>query len=599
MRILNSKFRIYSIRSKLIVVFCSLIAITTFINAILLYSNTSILIENKSTIYTMKVNEQINTAIDAYFKTIERLSMQISYNDFIQGIIKNRYETGNADYFYGKDQNSIFNYLEGERNIVSSINGIYIYRNDGFVYYSYPSTLLNYDFKAETQLWKKSLDKAVGFKTIVGPNKDTHSSFRTDMVISYVSKIFDFKKLSDIKVLDMVGILAIQIDIDEFVDEILANYQNNILSNIYIVNSENRIIYSSSERNLTNTNLDAEIIKQVSNYKQHTVKTNYNGSKCLISMSASNYTGWKVINITPQKELIKGIDVIRDKSIIMSLFLSLIASILSVLMARDIVNPIKKLKEMLGKIERGEFGLVIQSNINNELSLLISGYNKMSVKLKGLIDQIYLEEAKKRKAEIVALQSQINPHFIYNTLSTIKQMAVIQKADSIMEMSNSLITLLQSAAQYKDGFIEISKEIELIKSYIYIQETRYYGKFIVNFNYRDEVLKYKTLNLVLQPIVENAIFHGIVPKNGIGTINISIDEIDQSIIYTVTDDGNGIHQDSLDYMLNNPDESSFDKLGIVNVDRRIKLYFGKEYGLFFKSELNIGTEVIIRIPKII
>jgi two-component system sensor histidine kinase YesM len=253
---------------------------------------------------------------------------------------------------------------------------------------------------------------------------------------------------------------------------------------------------------------------------------------------------------------------------------------------------------MMIKVGSGDFGHIIPLTFNSELNLLAKGYNTMSSRLKELVEEIYIKEGQKRKAEVVALQSQINPHFIYNTLDTIKQMAVIQKTQGIVEMTESLIKLLESAAKYNESMITIEAELELLKSYIYIQETRYYGKFDVYFSYDEGVLKYKTINLILQPVIENAIFHGIVPKNGIGSIGISIKEYADYIAYMITDNGIGMQPELINQLFLSPKESHFNRLGIYNVNKRIKLYFGEEYGLQIKSVIDRGTEVTITIPKI-
>jgi two-component system sensor histidine kinase YesM len=594
--------RIYSIRSRLMFHFCTLLVISTIVNTLLSYYSTSRLLEEKSITYSKEVIDQTTKTIDAYFRIIDRLAMQISYDGVIQGLLQKDYETSiNRDYYLGVDQMAAFPYLEGIRSTSSSFKGLFIYRNDGHAFYSYPSSLINYNFKQELSRINSYYGDSKDFRVIRGPYKDSYTSFPDGMTVLYISKIYDFRKLSQLMSLDKIGMLVMQIDLSNMVKELLADSGNRVsmLSNTYILNQENKIVYSSSNPSLINENFDNKILQMADQTGNNYFKAKYNGETSLITLSKSKNTNWRIINVTSQKELIKGIELIRNKSIIICLILVVCVLIISYMMARTIVNPIKKLKEMMLKVGSGKFGHSIPLTFNSELNLLAQGYNTMSSRLQELVDEIYIKEGQKRKAEVVALQSQINPHFIYNTLETIKQMAVIQKTSGVVEMTESLIKLLESSAKYNEGLITIEMELELLKSYIYIQETRYYGKFNVSFNYEESVLQYKTLNLILQPVVENAIFHGIVPKNGIGSIDITIREYGEEIAYIITDNGIGMPKERIKQIFNNSQEGHFNKLGLYNVNQRIKLYFGEKYGVQVQSEIDRGTEVIIAIPKVL
>jgi two-component system sensor histidine kinase YesM len=176
-------------------------------------------------------------------------------------------------------------------------------------------------------------------------------------------------------------------------------------------------------------------------------------------------------------------------------------------------------------------------------------------------------------------------------------MASLQQNLGIATMADSLIRLLRSAAKYEDGTITIALEITLLRAYIYIQETRYLGKVSIRVDVQPGLESYETLNLLLQPVVENAIFHGIVPKDGAGTVYVDVRAVGDRIVYTVKDDGVGMGEALPDKLLDVSDEQAFKKLGLANVNRRIRIFFGDEYGLSIESEKNAGTTVRIEIPK--
>ncbi len=199
------------------------------------------------------------------------------------------------------------------------------------------------------------------------------------------------------------------------------------------------------------------------------------------------------------------------------------------------------------------------------------------------------------------LQSQINPHFLYNTLNSIKWMATIQNVSGIPEMITSLARLLRNIAKGTSELITIKEELDLLNDYITIQQYRYGGTITVNYNVMsDDLYECNIIKFTLQPIVENAIFHGIEPKSVEGIIDINIKKLKHNKIgIEVIDNGIGISEDKIEKLLSSKEttsKGSFNNIGISNVNERIKLTFGDEYGLNIKSKLNEYTSIIITIP---
>lgn len=264
--------------------------------------------------------------------------------------------------------------------------------------------------------------------------------------------------------------------------------------------------------------------------------------------------------------------------------------------------PVSKLQKRIKKIEKGDFSRDPSTEWNHELGDIGRTINNLSETVQTMVEQKVEDEKKKNEYEYKMLQSQINPHFLYNTLNSIKWMATIQNAPGIAEMTTALSRLMKSVSKGTKSTISIKRELELVKDYFTIQKYRYGGIITLEIENDDpELLSCEILKFSLQPIVENAIFHGIEPKGTAGKITIHIysDEVNDVHI-DVTDDGIGMDEETMIKVLNEPSETAvfFKEIGINNVNKRIQYNYGEKYGLFIKSEVGEYTTVTVLLPNI-
>jgi two-component system sensor histidine kinase YesM len=224
----------------------------------------------------------------------------------------------------------------------------------------------------------------------------------------------------------------------------------------------------------------------------------------------------------------------------------------------------------------------------------------MIEKINDLLKQVLDEHIRKKDAEYKALQAQINPHFLYNTLNSIRWMAMIQKADNIKKVVDALGRLLRNCTSKVDEYICIREEIENLKDYIYIEKIAYKNKFQVEWDIDQEVLQYKCIKFILQPFVENSIFHGIQPKEQYGTIWISVKKQNDLIMFSIRDDGVGMAEEQVKDLLSNDIDGikEFSGIGISNVNERIQMAYGRQGGIFVESKLGEYTNITIKIPAI-
>ena len=282
----------------------------------------------------------------------------------------------------------------------------------------------------------------------------------------------------------------------------------------------------------------------------------------------------------------------------------LIGVLLLIYLNRKINRPIYKIKKKIECIAKGDFSVDKEIEWDNELGTIGIGINKLSGDIAELINDKIQDEKERQSLEYQMLLSQINPHFLYNTLNSIKWMATIQNATGIAEMTTSLSRLMKSVSKDTNQIISIQQELDLLNNYFIIQNYRYGGTIRLDINVIDEELyQCQIPKFTLQPMVENAIFHGIEPKGSVGKIVITIESLDdQTIRITIEDNGIGLSEQQISSILTTNDNSSsglFQKIGVNNVNQRIKYAFGTNYGLQFHSKEGEYTIITILLPKLI
>lgn len=321
--------------------------------------------------------------------------------------------------------------------------------------------------------------------------------------------------------------------------------------------------------------------------------------KVVFFTTIPNTRGWSLCSMVSAKELSRD----KDRLVYTVLFIwggmLIISIILCTAVSRSISNTINKLTKAIKKMEDGDLEVYCDVNINSndEISNLSRSFNSMVSKIRFLMDRIYEEEKEKRSAELMVLQAQINPHFLYNTLDNLQWKAYDYDALEIAEMVEALSNFFRISLSNGQEFIPLSEEIKHIENYLFIQEKRYEDilKFTIDFD--SSLSEITVIKLIIQPIVENAIYHGIKPKLSSGNIEVSVYEINDYVYISVYDDGVGMDEETLNELrasLNIKNEKF--GYGLYNVSQRIKLVYGENSGVEVSSTLGEGTTVLIKIP---
>ena len=312
-------------------------------------------------------------------------------------------------------------------------------------------------------------------------------------------------------------------------------------------------------------------------------------------------TGISLMNSLSEQELSRQKMVFLRVVLLICVSLLLLGLVLTVLLSRLINTPVAKIRRRLDRIAKGDFSADPEIEWNNEFGDVGRGINRLSLNVAGLMNRRIEDEKKKKDLEYQMLQSQINPHFLYNTLDSIKWMATIQNASGIAEMTTALARLLKSVAKGTRKVIPLREEISLLDNYFLIQQYRYGGAITLKKDLDENLLDNVILRFTLQPLLENAIFHGIEPKGGAGNIRVAARLQDEKTVeVSVEDDGVGMDETAIRKIFADENENTsglFRQIGIRNVHRRIQYEFGEQYGLTITGKPGVFTRASVLLPR--
>ncbi|WP_179136318.1 sensor histidine kinase [Paenibacillus sp. 32352] len=328
--------------------------------------------------------------------------------------------------------------------------------------------------------------------------------------------------------------------------------------------------------------------------------TNKYGEKMLIVYDTLSLNKWKIAAIVPESELFNKVNSIGLVIITAMLLIIGFAAILSNIVVHIITKPLIKLSHKVNRIEDGNLDIKFKTFPSNEIGILSRGIQEMTLRIRNLLDEVKEEQEKKRSAELAVLQSQIKPHFLYNTLFSIKQLCEMEEHKEAAEMVAALSSFYRISINKGNEIIPISLEIEHIRNYLYIQQMRYGEDFTYEIDVVPEIMNCNIVKLTLQPLVENAIYHGMKEQRGQGLIRIWGQLSNQEIRLYVEDNGKGLTEGEIEAINRSLAEESGGEsmlgFGIQNVNKRLKLNYGASYGLLYEKRLGEGIIVTVRIP---
>ena len=556
-------FRNMKFRYKLITTYILLGIIPMTIMGLVWYNQTRTILmkQEKSSIENYLTQAVSN--MDNQLRIYNNLSDYIAFNQQISHVVSHEYDS----YYdmYNQFSNVLDPMLASLKYFHSDINQITIYTKNNVVKHN---TTLAPITEIENEDWYK----------IIKGNNDIHWFVSQDE-----KKVFCARNIPTLENNYEVGVLYVQVDYEKLFESFKQMNDSNY--GIFIMDELGNNIFNFDQFEDPNKSRKMtfdEFNKGIGKENIYTIVTAH---------SVNN--NWTVSLYKPQKLIYESTNFMITGNVIAIMLLIVFSIIITSVLSKVMVSGLEKLRANMEEVEKGNMEITVKSNNEDEVGALIRGFEKMILQIKALIEDVYESRLIQKDYEMKALQAQINPHFLYNSLSLINWMALETDQEDISKITLSLSTFYRTALNKGKNILRVRDEIKNMRSYLDIQLMMHDYEFDVDVQGEEDILDYNILNLILQPLIENAINHGIDLKtNGRGCIKIIGEKQNDEIVLIVSDNGVGMSKEQAESILTNKSNG----YGVKNVNERIKLYYGEQYQLKIESEIGIGTKVKVTIP---
>jgi len=536
------------------------------------YIPASNIINQNSGSYAAESIQQLSDNMDQLLIQIENTSLSISYNNYIQDILENIHRGNSFSRLdtYQIEKNMILTYN------YASMRDIAIRTADGT-----PPTL----FRVPAKLTPDMEETFFPIETVAS----SRVVWRSDPEHQVIQMIRPIESTKDFQ---RIGTLYISL-YSSYIDNLVKNINFNEKGFALILDENNLPINIKEIDPSFLDGISENLVGTSGSFQQKIGATDY---RYFYTTSAK--TGWKSLGIISVSDLHNQVRALGITVFSGVLLISLIAVFFSARLSRSFAEKIHSVTDAMKKASEGDFTFQLPEGISrNEFNDLSVGFNHMVRKINSLIQTVYQAELLQKKAEYAALQAQINPHFLYNTLDTICCQAKLAGNEEIFDTTYALASLLRAAMNNPNPYIPVKEELQYINDYIHIQKSRYRDRIQSSISVDPRVLDLMIPKLTLQPIVENAFVHGLEEKSGQGMISISgiYNPEEETVIFMIRDNGIGMNHAQIEKALI-PAPGSKNGFGLSSVHKRLQILYGERFGLNIQSDPGKGTTVIVRLP---
>lgn len=592
----NNKIKKFVLDSKMstkMIAFNILIVILPMllINIILDKRMEQIITDETSASYGQVVNQYVSTInykIDMYHTLLENIASNRTIEQLLS--FSNDIPTYEA-YDAGYKISNEMDLLLGSRNIKELSNIVIYSMNEEIPIYGPKISTVK---QARGEQWFEKMQGG-------GYREEYFSYLSTGTKKHIISFIKPIVNVEGKKYGQKSGFIKLDIDLKSFFDS-KDSYQNKQNAEILIIDDTGNVIFGTNPARAADMN--AADLRSVMGAATGRISTRVSGENMMLAHKNISSYGWKALFLFHYGEIDRKAKGVRMTIISFAIISTLVLCGLTTLFSKQSSKRIDILINKMEKVENGDLDITEKIQGLDEIGIVDNHFNKMVSRLQSLIRNNYIQQLERREAELNALQFQINPHFLYNTLESINSIASVAKCFEICEISHKLGEMFRYSINIsRSEFVTLGKELNHIENYIYIQKVRFSDKFEVFYNIEEEARDCKILKFILQPIVENAIIHGFENRTGTGCIEIGAYVKDGCLFIQVEDDGNGMTEEQVEELnsrINKKEDIVLKKykksIGIRNVNMRIKLACGEDYGITVKSQSNAGTQVILKLP---
>lgn len=543
-------------------------------------ATTEVLIEDNS----QRILSQINMNLDSYLRRMMRISDTLYYS-----VIKNtEFDSGNPEEWMG------LLYEENRDALVS----IALFDENGELVSGVPLNEIKQEVHAEKREW---------FTQAIENVENFHFSS------PHVQNLFDDPQHQHPWVVSLSrqvqlnhkggmesGVLLVDMNFSG-IEQICRNTELFNSGYVYLVSNTGELIYHPRQQ-LIYAGLMQEYHEQATSYTDGCHNVNFDGNSYLMTVKTVGYTGWKLVGMVPTDPGGIGMKQMGLFAVSLLLFFAFLMAFLTFRISAHITDPIYHLEESIKRLENGQENVEIEEGGCYEIQHLGHTINSLVSTMRHLMDDIVQQERQKRKSELDVLQSQINPHFLYNTLDSVIWMTESGRYEESIQMVTSLARLFRISLSKGNEFIPLKDELEHARHYMTIQQIRFKNRFVSEIQADEDVQDLYTIKLIVQPLLENAIYHGMSEAEDDGVIRVHAYREKEEVWIDVEDNGMGMRPEVAEQLLTanrrTSTSGSGSGIGVINVHQRIQLSFGKQYGLTIESEPDEGTRVRIRIPAL-
>lgn len=535
--------------------------------------------------HSVQLIHQVSNSMDVYVETIEKMVNYIQLE--LQDTPFFTMETEDAP-GWESETDYIRSVLENVANSHREVAGIFIATKED-LYVSTGMSRISRDPFQNERWYREASENPEEIQLIsvvTGRNIVTNRSYSIDDVFSLA------KAVQDPETGEVLGVILLDIRHD-----IIQSSINGVTIGekgfVFVMDQEDNIVYTPVNGIVYRVN--PKWVKAM-----ESMSVQIQGGSYQIRSELSPYTGWRTVGVFSMDEVMSSVN-----TIVYILFTCVIISLVLVVIvsfkfSRTLTNPIFKLKRLMKQAESGDLTVRFNFEHNDEIGELGQSFNHMIARIDQLIQMVYVEQENKRTAEMKSLQEQIKPHFLYNTLDTISWMARDYDAEDIVRLVDALTNMFRIGLSHGKDIITVKEEITHVSNYLYIQKIRYKDKLNYVIHVDESLYAIEVPKLILQPLVENAIYHGVKAKRGGGTITITGVPEGENLVFTVQDDGAGMLQEKVEELNRRMSERSVldekKSFGLFYIRERIQLCYGKGYGVHVESTLGEGTRVTITLP---
>lgn len=596
------------IRYKLIIHFLLISILPSIGLGLLIGWTVDRIVEEQSNENTVQLIGKVNTAIENDVENLQKITYLISFDPGVQKFLKgDAADAGQISKAAGNGESAEYNirkFLQGFTTLSSEIAGIMLVNREGdFIsneMYARSGT------KVTEEAWYKQAADNKGIFKIVGHPYGravmSHVDYKESEVVSAVRAIVD----PETQVVQGVVLVDLKLRV---IAETARDVTLGKTGYLTVVDDNGEMIYAPQHPFMQK--IPAGLFTESSGITSEMV----DGRHLQLIYRTSPFTGWTTMGVFPMDESAFGVREITFNVVTFVFVVCMLGMTASFYLAYSISRPIGQLASFMSKAQSGDLTIRYWGNRSDEIGLLGRSFNTMLAQIGRLLSLTELQARQKREAELRSLQAHIKPHFLYNTLDTIHWMARSKGAEDIAEVVQSLSKLFRLGLSKGSDIIPLSDELEHIISYLKIQHVRYSSKLTYSIEVEPRLQELYVLKLLLQPMVENAIYHGIKERRGPGHLSIEVVERENELYLTVRDDGAGIPPERLNLLKQRLEavgkqdrehaetepplpDSTGSGYGILNVQARIRLTYGEPYGIMMESEPGAGTVVTIRHPVV-